>query len=264
MDKLNRAKQRQDNEFYTKYIDVETIVENTKIKDYLKDKIVYLPCDGEWSQIYKYMTDNKDRLHIKEILRTSDDYYGHDDLYKRCDVVFTNPPFTGLKKWLNWLESNNLKYIVWAPMMNLGLYHDGIDLEKTRFVACQDAGGVNVYVGDRVIKRDKEYRNFYSPSGDKGVNVFILSNIDSLDDYEHAGHAFTKTFNDVKDKLFMIDGSYEVSNSQLIPSDYYGQMLIPFTAYVSKKKYFDYLDKKVVFCKDNKRRLRILVKRVSD
>jgi len=65
--------------------------------------------------------DNKEKFNIKEILHTSDDYYGHADLYQKCDLVLTNPPFTDLTKWIKWLNSNNLKFIIWIPMMNIGL-----------------------------------------------------------------------------------------------------------------------------------------------
>lgn len=113
---LQGAKDRQDNEFYTLYSSVEYVFNNVDgLKEYVKDKIMYLPCDTEESNIYKYLINNKEELQIKEILHTSDDYYKHHDLYRKADIVITNPPFTKISKFILFLYEMNKEFIIWAP-----------------------------------------------------------------------------------------------------------------------------------------------------
>ena len=113
---LQGPQDRQDNEFYTLYSSVEYVFNNVDgLKEYVKDKILYLPCDTEESNIYKYLINNKEELQIKEILRTSDDYYKHHDLYRKADIVITNPPFTNIRKWILFLYEMNKEFIIWAP-----------------------------------------------------------------------------------------------------------------------------------------------------
>lgn len=113
---LQGAQDRQDNEFYTLYSSVEYVFNNVEgLKEYVKDKILYLPCDTEESNIYKYLINNKEELQIREILHTSDDYYKHHDLYRKADIVITNPPFTKICKWILFLYEMNKEFIIWAP-----------------------------------------------------------------------------------------------------------------------------------------------------
>lgn len=113
---LQGALDRQDNEWYTLYSSVEYVFNNVDgLKEYVKDKILYLPCDTEESNIYKYLINNKEELQIKEILHTSDDYYKHHDLYIKADIVITNPPFTKISKWILFLYEMNKEFIIWAP-----------------------------------------------------------------------------------------------------------------------------------------------------
>lgn len=117
---LKGAKDRQDNEWYTLYSSVEYVFNNVEgLKEYVKDKILYLPCDTEESNIYKYLINNKEELQIKEILRTSDDYYKHHDLYRKADIVITNPPFSLMNKdILPFLEKYNKKFCLFWTVLS--------------------------------------------------------------------------------------------------------------------------------------------------
>lgn len=260
LDKLNSAKNDRNNEYYTKYEDVDFYVQNTQIKDYLKDKIVYLPCDTENSEIYRYLINNKDVLHIKEILYTSDDYYGHLDLYKKCDVVFTNPPFTGIIKWIKWLNTNNLKYILWFPQMQT----ISMTLEelKGKTILCHDNSGSRIQYGNnKLLKKSKDYRMFNTPDGEKSVAIYLISNDDYFDNLLYVGPAFQYSFDEIKGKLFLTDENiYEVNNAKYIPNDYYDYLYIPVTAYIIRKDMFECFEIKDVVCKDGKERARVLVK----
>lgn len=91
------AKKRKYDEYYTSYANVEHIFEEYIPKEYLKDKIIYLPCDSDESNFTIYLKEHKADFKYKELINTSDDYNTHYDLFERCDVVITNPPFSKLK-----------------------------------------------------------------------------------------------------------------------------------------------------------------------
>jgi hypothetical protein len=71
---LHNAKKAKNDEFYTLYSDVEAEVMN--YKDYLKDKVVYLPCDSEESNFWKFFVDNFDALGVKKVIAT---HYSEDN-----------------------------------------------------------------------------------------------------------------------------------------------------------------------------------------
>ena len=273
IDKFLRAKEAKNNEYYTKYEDVKFFVENSQIKDYLADKVVYCPCDTENSNIYKYLIDNKAALRIKEVLRSDDDYYGHQDLYDKANIIFSNPPFTGIKKWLTWLNDQNIKYISWFPMMTL--YSWPKVVENNKFVVCaccSSPAGINDQTSELTITNtgikcinERTKCRFDTPNGERVVAVYIISNDKYFDNFEYVGKSLYKTFDEVKDKLFWINDGYEVYNSMHIPNDYFdGYLYIPMTAYIGKQRFFDYVGKAVVKGKDDKMRPRIKVKLKKD
>lgn len=163
---LQGALNRQDNEWYTLYSSVEYVFNNVDgLKEYVKDKILYLPCDTEESNIYKYLINNKEELQIKEILRTSDDYYKHHDLYRKADIVITNPPFTKICKWILFLYKMNKEFIIWAP-----------------FTVFQYKSLSYYVIKDQlkcIIHNDKELNYFERPDGSikKAGKTVIISNI---------------------------------------------------------------------------------------
>ena len=59
---LLRAKKAKNNEFYTEYKTMEYLFESeehkNQFRNFVKNKIIYLPCDAEWSNIYKYFVNN--------------------------------------------------------------------------------------------------------------------------------------------------------------------------------------------------------------
>ena len=166
---LQGAKDRQDNEWYTLYSSVEYIFNNVDgLKEYVKDKILYLPCDTEESNIYKYLINNKEELQIKEILHTSDDYYKHHDLYRKADIVITNPPFTKICKWILFLYEMNKEFIIWAP-----------------FTVFQYKSLSYYVIKDQlkcILHNDKELNYFERPDGSikKAGKTVIISNIYQL------------------------------------------------------------------------------------
>lgn len=73
-DRLSKAKNTKNDEFYTQYADIEK--EMNAYLDFdskvFNDKIVFLPCDDpEWSNFTKYFAQNFEKLGLKKLISTS-------------------------------------------------------------------------------------------------------------------------------------------------------------------------------------------------
>ena len=127
---LNKAKAAKNDEFYTRYEDIEKEVIN--YTDHLKGKIIYCPCDDyRWSNFVKYFKDNFNKLELKGLVATNYDigkgawkyeYDGSTENIQRlegdgdfrseectkikdsCDIVITNPPFSLFRDFIKWLN----------------------------------------------------------------------------------------------------------------------------------------------------------------
>ena len=131
-DNLHKAMKVKNDEFYTQYIDIEK-----ECKHYIsqfKDKWIYLPCDSEKSNFWKYFVDHFKEYGIKRLTATHIeldgqssyrlDYNGSETLKTtlngngdfrseectkikdECDLVITNPPFSLFREFIKWLEDD--------------------------------------------------------------------------------------------------------------------------------------------------------------
>ena len=242
---LLRAQKAKNNEFYTEYKTMEYLFESEEqgpqFCEFVKNKIIYLPCDTEDSNIYKYFVANKERLQIKEILRTSDDYYGHLDLYEKCDLVFTNPPFTGLYKYTKWLEYDlNKKFVLWWSWMSIS-FNDYIEFCNKKW---------------KILTIMNEL-NLYSNLNQKAVNCFVFTNVDGV---KCKTSPFNYKFNTKVEDLPTYNGIPYINNIRQFPITYNGQIYIPLTAFYGRVELFEFFDIQVIICEDNKLRPRALVK----
>lgn len=222
---MNIAKKNKNNEFYTTFEHMECLFQNSQLDDVFKDKVVYLPCDTEESKIYQYLLKRKDELQIKEILRTSDDYYSHLDLYEKADIIFTNPPFTGLRKYVRWLEDDlNKKFILfagWTTFFFFERFWNSLLLNKTWKI---------------LVNGSFENIPYDLPNGNKQcINAFVFTNIDNI---KHIRHY--KNIRDIqkqKSLQYYLDNKKEhihfrdddilyVQNALYFPNDYYGKVSI--------------------------------------
>lgn len=121
---LSKAKQNKNDEFYTRYEDIETELKHYPI-EYFKDKVIYCPCDVgvegldvPKSNFIKYFEDNREKLGYKKLLHTSlqegYDYRSEycQKLFKEADVVVTNPPFSLFRDFVGCLEKHDLNYCI--------------------------------------------------------------------------------------------------------------------------------------------------------
>lgn len=226
---LQGAKDRQDNEFYTLYSSVEYVFNNVDgLKEYVKDKILYLPCDTEESNIYKYLINNKEELQIKEIFRTSDDYYKHNDLYRKADIVITNPPFTKICKWILFLYEMNKEFIIWTP-----------------FTIFQHKSLSYYVIKDQLkcILHNKELNYFERPDGSiKYVGtIIIISNIQKFKSYSKKlkiDEKNTMEYLKQNDKIVYYKDIPILKRIDDFPCDYNGPIYISFTGFIYYRNEF--------------------------
>lgn len=127
---LHKAKSEKNDEFYTRYDDIEKEVAN--YKEQIKGMWIYCPCDDyRWSNFWKYFYDNFNELQLKRLTATNYDigegaykaeYDGENmtvtqlegngdfrspectKIKDECDIVITNPPFSLFREFINWMK----------------------------------------------------------------------------------------------------------------------------------------------------------------
>ena len=129
------AKKRKDDEFYTRYDDVEKELSHYNFNE----KKVFCPCDSPASAFVVYFKDNFQKLGLKSltfnwkrldgtgVIATTFDgkvELVHEYLFggfesiestlalKECDIVVTNPPFSLARKFIQWIVQNNKSFII--------------------------------------------------------------------------------------------------------------------------------------------------------
>lgn len=135
---LHKALKEKDDEFYTYYNDIKK--ECDLYKDFFVNKTIYLNCDSEDSQFWKYFMFNFNNFQIKKLIAT---YYSPDDtsfklisedgetfvrtplsgngdfassecvnIFDEADIVITNPPFSLFRKLVVLLTKHNKDFIL--------------------------------------------------------------------------------------------------------------------------------------------------------
>ena len=162
------AKKIKNDEFYTIYEQFEAVV-NKWLIDKLESKIIYCPCDAEWSNIVKVLQDYKDILKYKELIYTSDDFRIHDDLFDYCDIVITNPPFSLAREFYKMLKKHKCMFMFYGDIKFVyrNIIVEDIIKHDVIYLECRD---LKVY-------NDK----FLTPDGSiKLVNTYLYTNIKGL------------------------------------------------------------------------------------
>ena len=145
---LINAKKQKNDEFYTRFEDIEAEV--SKYKKYFKNKVVYLNCDDkETSQFWKFFELNFEEYKLKKLISThydaekptyklelsadidgdgkitkgdivktplkqNGDFRSEEsiNLLKESDIVVTNPPFSLFKEYIVQLMKYKKKFLV--------------------------------------------------------------------------------------------------------------------------------------------------------
>ena len=126
---LHKARKAKNDEFYTRYEDIEN--ECQHYIEHFKNQWIYLPCDTEESNFWKYFVDHFKEYGIKRLTATHINFDGQsyrldydgsettktplkgdgDFRSEECtqikndaDIVITNPPFSLFRDFVKWLN----------------------------------------------------------------------------------------------------------------------------------------------------------------
>lgn len=251
---LNKAKKEKNDEFYTRYEDIE--VEVSKYKEYFKNKVVYLNCDNkEKSMFWKFFELNFDDFQLKKLIATyysetepvyayklelrdgykdivktplvgNGDFRSQEciDILKESDIVCTNPPFSLFKEYVSQLMEYNKQFLI-IGNQNAWTYKGIFPLIKDN----------KIWMG---ITRPKD---FFIPA-ENGEGVVSTKKVGGITRW------FTNIPNGKRNEPMVLTATYaeglnhredypkydnydaiEVSRTKNIPCDYDGVMGVPIT-----------------------------------
>lgn len=259
---LARAKKEKNDEFYTRFEDIEAEV--SKYKKYFKNKVVYLNCDDkEQSMFWKFFELNFDAFQLKKLIATyysetepvyayklelsedlnkdgfidqkdivktpligNGDFRSQEciDILKESDIVCTNPPFSLFREYVAQLMEYNKQFLI-IGNKNAFTYKEIFPLIKDN----------KIWVG---ITKPKD---FFIPA-ENGEGVVLSKKMSGLTRW------FTNIPNKKRNEPMVLTATYaegpnhredypkydnydaiEVSACKDIPCDYDGIMGVPIT-----------------------------------
>lgn len=149
------AKMRKNDEFYTRYEDVENEMRHY---DFSGMRVMCNCDDPEWSAFYRYFNDNYERLGLAGLTCTHKTFDGQPSsalvrdgegtrrirltrdgdfrdmevakLMRQCDIVVTNPPFSLWRAFIDLLLDNGMKFLILGAVMNVS-YKNIVSLSRT-------------------------------------------------------------------------------------------------------------------------------------
>lgn len=259
---LIRAKKEKNDEFYTKFLDIEN--ELIHYIKHFKGKIIFLNCDDPYeSNFWKYFHLNFDFFGLKKLIAThyvngrksfKFEYMGGDDnniysglktnlkgdgdfrsdecieLLKKSDIVVGNPPFSLFLNFINQLIEYDKNFII-IGNQNAITYKDVFPLIKeNRMWLGVNAKGMEFEVPNKPpyntrssFRIDKESGKFYQKLG----NICWFTNLEHYKRNEEL--ILWKLYNEKDNPKYDNYDAIEVSRVKEIPKDYYDVMGVPIT-----------------------------------
>lgn len=247
---LRTAKRVKNDEFYTRYEDIEAEV--MKYRKQFKDKVVYLPCDDpaeKKTKFWSFFVNNFDAFGLKRLIATHYDEGGRAykiwidgdttgdgfiddgdalqenlegngdfrspecmDIMRECDIVVTNPPFSLFREFVDALMSTGKEFLI-IGNQNAFTYKEIFKLIREN----------KIWTGHNMVKR------FFQPDGSikEFGNVCWFTNMENSKRNEK--FIFTKTYNSIDYPKYDNYDAIEVGKIVDIPSDYDGVMGVPLT-----------------------------------
>ena len=248
---LAAAKRAKNDEFYTRYEDIEAEV--MKYRRYFRDKVVYLPCDDpadKKSEFWSFFVNNFDAFGLKKLIATHYDENGKAykiwidgdtggdgyiddgdaqqedltgngdfrspeciDILKECDIVCTNPPFSLFREFVSAIMTHNKQFLI-IGNQNAFTYKETFSLIKTN----------KIWTGYNMVKK------FYQPDGSikEFGNVCWFTNLPTSKRVEEL--VCTKVYNATEFQEYdNYKGAIEVSRVANIPKNFNGIMGVPIT-----------------------------------
>ena len=235
---LIKAKKAKNDEFYTRYEDIE--VEVMEYKEQFQDKIVYLPCDSLNSEFWSFFINNFESFGLKKLIAThyeedgqsykvwtidgnniiQEDLIGDGDfrspecieILKECDIVCTNPPFSLFREFVDTIMSYN-KLCLIIGNQNAFTYK----------------GIIPLMTNNKLLIGHNKIKDFYRPNGSiqKFGNICWFTNMKVNKYIEKL--VLTKTYNPIDYPKYDNYDAIEVGRVANIPKDYDGVMGVPIT-----------------------------------
>lgn len=249
---LHNAKQAKNDEFYTRFEDIEAEV--MKYRKQFRDKVVYLPCDDpaeKKSEFWSFFVSNFESFGLKKLIAThyeengqaykiwidrdndlngdgwiddgdaiQEDLAGNGDfrspecieILKECDIVCTNPPFSLFREFVNVIITHGKQCLI-IGNQNAFTYKEIFPLIKDN----------KLWTGYNMVKE------FNQPDGSikKFGNVCWFTNMKTSKRNEE--QVLTKTYNAIDYPKYDNYDAIEVSKVVNIPKDYDGVMGVPIT-----------------------------------
>lgn len=247
---LRKAAKVKNDEFYTRYEDIENEV--MKYRKQFKDKIVYLPCDDpaeKKSEFWSFFVNNFDAFGLKKLIAThfdengkaykiwidsdlnndgwiddadafQEDLEGNGDfrseecveILKECDIVCTNPPFSLFREFVDLLMTHNKQFLI-IGNKNAYAYKEIFTLIKNN----------KIWTGYNAV------HNFIQPDGNlkKFGNIGWFTNLQSKKRNEEL--ILTKTYNEIDFPYLDNYNAINVGKVVNIPKDFDGYMAVPIT-----------------------------------
>ena len=249
---LRAAKRVKNDEFYTRYEDIE--LEVMKYRKQFKNKIVYLPCDDpaeKKSEFWSFFVNNFDAFGLKKLIAThydengkaykiwidgdtsndgyiddgdalQEDLIGNGDfrspecieILNECDIVCTNPPFSLFREFVSLLVTHKKQFLI-IGNQNAFTYKEIFHLIHTDII----------WTGYNMVKQ------FFQPDGSikEFGNVCWFTNM--MTNKRNEEITLTKKYVDNPSAYPQYDSceAIDVSRVVNIPSDYDGIMGVPIT-----------------------------------
>ena len=247
---LATAKRVKNDEFYTRYEDIEAEV--MKYRKQFCNKIVYLPCDDpaeKKSEFWSFFVNNFDAFGLKKLIAThydengkaykiwidgdtsndgfvddgdavQEDLQGNGDfqspecvaIMNECDIVCTNPPFSLFRSFVDTIMKADKKFLI-IGNQNAFTYKEIFKLIKEN----------KIWTGYNMVKQ------FNQPDGSikKFGNVCWFTNMTTVKRNEE--FVLTKEYNPINYPEYENYKAIEVDRIVNIPKDYYDVMGVPIT-----------------------------------
>lgn len=216
--KMHIARKKQDNEWYTPIHTVEWIFSLIP-EGVLKNKKIYCPCDSEKSEFVRFLLkeENQKKFGYAQVYFTSDQWQNHDDMFDKCDFVITNPPFTGIKKFIDYVHSKGKQFIMICPTAECWYHFDNIKNGKFFF------NRLRAHKCDFFKKNDCQTVRCSSV----GMISTVKMNDTLPDSMIQKYVKRQKKFKDLDLKKFDGTDIYNVDCIYDVPIDYYGVIGVP-------------------------------------
>ena len=264
---LENAKKQKNDEFYTRYEDIEAEV--MKYRRYFRDKVVYLPCDDpadKKSEFWSFFVDNFDAFELKKLIAThydengkaykiwidsdltedgyiddadalQEDLNGNGDfrspecieILKECDIVCTNPPFSLFREFVNILIQYNKDFLILGNNNALS-YQNVFSLIKENKMWCGYSCNKNIIfkVGEGYSYDEKLTAKIND--GNKYGTVPAITWFTTLPVRNRNEElVLTKEYNNVEYPKYDNYDAININRVVQIPKDYDGVMGVPIT-----------------------------------